>query len=228
MVLALILIHPYRAVKSIKARPRWLAAFLMLASVSILLAVVMHPGLVRDTIAHLPNSALEEEKQLVVRSLDDQLWVRCSFLPIRLLIGWSSFAMLLFYACWLFVGVERFRQKHFLSLVVHAEALMLAGKIVQYLMLLASTGTANLHTTSNPISVGWLLKPAGNLLATEFLNALTPFAFWYLVVLTVGVSAICSFGRFKAFLIVSVIWSLSIAFNLEMLSILSDTLHLQI
>ena len=107
-----ILLQPRRAAKEIKVKPQWIIPFILLAAVSMIVMLLQHDSVVHHTLTHLPASATAEDKVIVKQTLDENLVLRSGFLPVRLITGWATFALLLFYACkaWSTSEVVRFQQ----------------------------------------------------------------------------------------------------------------------
>lgn len=59
----------------------------------------------------------------------------------------------------------------------------------------------------------------------QLFDSLNVFSLWYLALLSIGVSELCSFSMKKSVSIVVCIWAFSIAANLVMLKFLQDTMN---
>jgi len=77
-----------------------------------------------------------------------------------------------------------------------------------------------------PFSVAALVHPRDDFPAIALLNSLNIFTLWYVVVVIVGVSVLTGFRPAKAFLVVFCVWSVSVLFNVAVLTFMRDGLHL--
>lgn len=183
-LLLLVLLYPRRAAESMKATPRWIIPFVILAGASVATALLQHPHIVRLTLDHLPASATVEDKLILEQSLNEGLAVRCAFLPIRLLIGWASFALILLYTCkaWSTSGTVRIRQVFCLE--VAAEGVMVLGQISS---LIYPNGD-NESFVRIPFGADMLLSLSHDVVLQMTWNSVNIFSIWYIVILTLGIS----------------------------------------
>ncbi len=220
-----ILFTPRRGAERLKTNPRWLIPFLVLAFVAVIITLVLHPYLVRLTLAHLPESATESAKAAVQVSLDGELAARCAFLPFRLLAGWGSFALVLFYSCKAWGRIQPVRFDQIFSLEIHAEGALLLGQLGALLM-------AGLHGSADAVAIPFgldtVVPESADFVLRTFLNAFNPFAVWYVLILISGVAVCCEFRRRKAALVVFSVWGLNLLFNIVGTYVLQETFHFRL
>ncbi len=199
--------------------------FILLSAAGVTIYILMHPFLVQATVAHLPSSATPEEREIVATTLRSELMLRCAFLPIRLLVGWSSFAVLLYALCRAFTPPKPIRFNRIFSLEVHAEATNLLAQLatLSYLIL-RSEGAPN-ATSLVPFSIAMIVRP-DTFTMFSLLNSLNFFTLLYIAFLTMGISIQSGFSRGKSLLIVFVTWSVSVLFNVGVLELMQDVMHL--
>ena len=215
--------HPIIGAQRIQSTPRWLTPFLILAGLLVVIAIAMHPYVVTSTLQKLPPTADKVQANEILRQ---EIFLRSAFLPFRFFIGWGSFSLLLFYFCMAFRPPEKVRFTQILALEVHAEftfvlaqAVMLASKVYIF----SSTG---IDRIGQVLSMAWILEPGSDFVYSTLIATLNIFTFWYLVLLAAGVSVLCGFRRFQAFLIVAAVWTVSAGINVGILKLLKDTMHL--
>ncbi|HEV8538388.1 MAG TPA: hypothetical protein VGR15_05620 [Bacteroidota bacterium] len=218
-LLLLALVQPQRAAGIIKSNPRWIVQFLILAVLSIILAVLAQPYVVHLTLDRLPSSATAEDKFIVQQALDGELYVRCAFLPIRLLIGWASFALLLFYACKGWRSKESVRFYHLWSLEVTAESVMVLAQAASLIYALTGGGSSFMRI---PFGLDMVFGPLADPVKRMALNSVNIFALGYLYLLTTGISVLYGQSKIKSFFPVLAVWSLSVMFNVGIVSLLRD------
>jgi hypothetical protein len=211
-------------IKNFQQKPRWLLFFLVLSGLSILMEVLIQPYWVQAVLNHLPQSVAEQDKLSVVQNLNQELFTRAAFLPIRLLIGWGLFGSFLYYICTFLSPQKTFRFVHIFSLEVHAESALILGKIAMFFRL-----------ATEPINIiSGLAIPFGctdfievkNYAAFTLLNSVNIFTFAYIAILSVGISMICEMSKVRAFITACIAWGIAILFNVGSIMALQDVFHL--
>ena len=162
-----------------------------------------HPARVEETIRDLPPGLTATDRAAIIADLDSRLPARVLVCPARLLLGWSSFALLLFVACRTVSPGMPLRYLQFLALEIHCESAGILGALAM------------------PFVRRLFGDPAGPLL-----NSLNIFTLWYVVLLAGGVSVLCATRPLKAALVVLLVWGSSLAFHTAVLRLLRDALHL--
>ena len=221
-LIALTLFNPLKGTEQLKHHPRWIVTFLILSVFGVVSFALMHPSLVQSTLQHLPASATNEDKQVVIESLNNELPAKLVFYPVRLFLGWSTFALLLLYISKAFGPMEPVRFNQIFSLEVHAEATSVIGQLV----------TAVITSVSDkgiPITPPFSLAALGqgqSFVIGSLLTSLNIFTLWYIIVLFTGIHVICRFNKAKSLGIVFMAWVLTVMFNLGTIQMLRDQLHL--
>ena len=220
------LFQPRQAAESIKARPRWLAQYIVLASVSVIITVLMHPHIVHLTLYHLPSSATVQDKFIAEQSLNQELGIRCAFLPVRLLIGWVTFALMLFYACKAWAVREAVRFFDVFSLEVLAESVLVIAQAAT-LINVAVTGGAT-SFVKVPLGIDMFFSSLPDATVQMTLNSINVFGVWYIVLLTIGISSLYGLSKVKSCITVLAVWCLAVIFNIGVVSLLRDALSLKL
>jgi predicted RND superfamily exporter protein len=109
------------------------------------------------------------------------------------------------------------------SLEIHTEATSVIANLAA--MVLAVTN-ANAGSVAVPFSLAGFIGGDQSFIVSSLLTSLNIFTLWQIVLLTIGVSIVCGFGKTKSTLIVLLVWSLSTMFNLGAMKLLQDQLHL--
>lgn len=225
--LALILFQPKRIAEAIKCKPRWVAQVLILAGLSVIISVLTHPFVVETALHHLPSSASDADKAALTRMFDDELGVRLAFLPIRLLLGWTTFALLLFYVCRTWRSPEAVRFSQLFSLVVSAESITILAQLTSFVGMQFITSELSFGFV-NPPSTLMIVGAPIDFITASFLNSINIFAVWNAVILIVGVRILYGFSTWKALVTIIVGWGVLTVSNLAVLALLRDTLRLRI
>lgn len=216
----LTLFKPRKAAEQIKASPRWLTTFLLLCAVSIATTAIMHPYVIRQTLAHLPPSATGSDKQAVVQSLNLEMPAMLWFLPVRLFMGWGSFSLVLFSAARAFELRKTVRFQQVLSLVVHTETLSAIAGVAALVVAVMDKGNPLLTA---PFS---LAAPGETFLAKSLLGYVSLFTIWQVWIQIIGISILCGFGTRRSIVVVLMVWTLTIVFNISVLQLMVDRFHL--
>ncbi|MBM2841497.1 MAG: hypothetical protein HW412_2025 [Bacteroidetes bacterium] len=209
----------------LKSNPRWLGAFIVLTIVSATCYGLIHTYLVQSTLAHLPPTATNVDKQMVANSLNQELPVKLAFFPIRVFIGWAAFSLTLFYLCKAFTPRDPIRFSQIFSLEVHSEATSVIASLVVAVLTL-SNPTMNTGPASMPLSILNFTDQDQSFILKTLLSSLNVFALWQILILSVGASVFCEYGKIKSALIVVLAWAFSILFNVATLKLVQDELHL--
>ncbi len=221
-LMLLILFTPRKATEQIKASPRWLTTFLTLVVVSIVTTAIIHPYVVQEALAHLPSSATMGDKQRAIQFLGDEMTTTLTFLPVRLLVGWASFSLVMFIIARAFEPAETIRFQHVLALIVHTETVSVLAGVATVLLILTHTNAGH---TGIPLGLS-LFITGQSFIVKSLLNELNVFTLWQLAIQIVGISILCGFGKVRAVTVVVLVWMLSVFFNLGVIRLLIDRFHL--
>jgi hypothetical protein len=216
------LLAPQRGTAELTATPRWGSAFLLLALTSVALRWIAQPFIVQSTLAHLPPSVTEADKQVVIDNLMMELPATLGFLPIRLLIGWGAFAVVVFFVTRALAPLNKVRFRQIFSLEVHAEATSVIAHAASVVAMVLSP-KATIQTT--PFSLAQVVN-GGSFVVDSLLTSLNIFTLWQVVILTIGLSSISGFRKGKSAVIVLLVWTLSSLFTLGALKLLQDQMRL--
>jgi len=218
---------PATVAAEMRNRPRWLMAFVILASVTVATRMVLHPMEAQQTLAELPPSATPADRGSIGDFLDASLPVRIGFLPFRLLAGWSATALLLFVIVKVFRPVHPMRFVHMLALEIHSESANVIGLLIRGACVLAGVVT---HTVpeGSPVSALTFTGGADDFIVRALLTSINLHTLWYIWVVGSGVTVICGFRKRKALFFTAVMWSVASGFNLAIIQVLRNVLHLKL
>ncbi|HTK81213.1 MAG TPA: YIP1 family protein [Bacteroidota bacterium] len=220
-----ILIRPRSAAEMIKQRPQWVWQFVILALVSVSLAILLHPHVVNMTLDRLPASATVQDRMEVGRMMNQDLATKSAFLPMRMLIGWSAFALMLLFACKTWRTFEPVRWYQVFSLEIAAETTLVLGQVAA--LVYASLNQA-LAFVRIPFGVDQIMPPSADTLVLMALNSVNVFSLWYIVMLAIGVRTLYGISMMKSLITVVAVWSISQIVNVSILWFLRDAFHFQL
>jgi len=211
-LILLTLFRPRVAVGEFASRPRWLAAFVMLSVLSIVVSAFVYPQSVREMLTHLPSSATEADKQVLLQSLMGELPARLAFLPFRLFLGWGSFSLALLIVAKAFEPKEMVRFQQIFGLVVHTETISLFARVA-----------ALIDVT--PPGLAGIIGGDRSFVVESLLRQLNVFTVWQIAVQIVVISILCGFGGVRSLVVVLLVWILFLSFNAGVARLLLDQFH---
>jgi len=211
-----IYIAPRRVFLSLKQKPNWFFPFIVLSIVAVLIEWFSFPYVLKLTIANLPSNATQQHIQEAAAHLYGQRLINAAFVPIKLLFGWSLFALVLYYVCLMFKPSEQTHFRHIFAIVIFAEMILMGGKILSFTIALAK-GVDHVNTISelNNLFGLDLLFPGvtANLPLFTFVSSINIFSLWYLTVLTLGISVMSGFSKVKSGILATGVWLISLGFG---------------
>jgi hypothetical protein len=205
--------------------PSWIRMFILLSIVSIGIMALSYAARTQQTTALLPPTATFQERLDAEQVLHDEEITRCAFLPVRLFIGWISFALVLYYTCVAFSPLKKTRLKQIVSLEVYGESILVLGSIVSAASVLFAVQRPKGIVTM-PLSAAMLVD-ADNGVMQLFLNSINVFQLLYIIFLIYGVRKITDFGKIKSSFIVLVVWGMCIFNNMAMIKFVQERMRLQ-
>lgn len=215
-ILANIIGKPSAAFRTLKDQPDGFKAFIIIALVSIGIAwavlpfsqqiKMLEPGL--DT-PHI------EQNQTTVESLN---FLTLLFTPFLLLIKCLVSAGILYFGSQFLGSQQALKFKQKFAVVVHAELILVLSNLINTVLLL---GFKDIRDVQTPIDLQMIPglhllfgdHPLGDLKLT-LLSQMTPFAIWYLIVLSVGVAIVADLKRKRVEWLVVLVWLVDIGFRI--------------
>ncbi len=223
-----IYIAPKRVFLSLKENPQWFLPFLILSIIALIIEWFSFPYVLKVTIANLPPNAAQQHIQDAASYLHGQRAINAAFIPIKLMAGWSLFALVLYYVCLVFKPIEQIRFRHVFAVVVFSEMTPVVGKIFSLVAALVK-GIEHVNTVSelNNLYGLDLLFPGAtaNLPLFTLICNMNPFSLWYLMVLTIGVSVVTGFGKIKSAIVVVCVWLLALGFGAAVVQLVQEGLR---
>ena len=188
---------PVRRGDSLRSRPRWVVRFAVLAGLYVILGLAGSAGRTALTERWLPPAATAEARDAAGEALLGGMGIRSLFLPVRLLAGWSTFALLLYYACRIWNAREGYRFAQILAAEVYAEGAVFAGAVTAFAAVLLGRGGPAVPWI--PLGLDMVVT-AEDFTGRYALNSFNVFSAAYVVLLSVSVSAMIGLARTKAFI----------------------------
>ncbi len=223
-ILASMFVNPRDAVERIRRKPVWLVAFAALALLSVAAMISVHPVTVRLALAQIPPTATAADKLDLAKRFDDELFVRSMFLPVRLIVGWYSTALVLFFLSRLWTIREAARFSHILSLEIHSEAFNVLGQLAAAVFPRA----AHSAVLAVPLGLDPAAGSAHGSLGFMVLNSVNVFSVLYITFVGFGLSTLFQWHNLKGFISSLIAWCSTTTFNITMIYLLKENLHLNV
>jgi hypothetical protein len=210
----------------LKKRPRWAASFLLLLTGSVLITLFAYSQLIDQVLEFLPPGATAGDKQIVSSQLHHEAFLRMAFLPVRILLGCTSFALFLYYLCRSVSSLVQFRYGQMFAVVVAAELILLAGKGLGTLAALWGLATPDILSALLPSVILSHTTEASTLFTHILSNHLHVFTLWYAVALSCALHVICEFRWIKAGIVAVLAVGAWVALDVAILLIVRDAFQL--
>lgn len=214
-IFANIIGKPSAAFRALKDQPNGFKAFIIIAVVSmgIAWAVLPFSQQIKMLESGLDTPHIEQNQTTVERlSLLTLL-----FTPFLLLIKCLISAGILYFGSQFLGSQQVLKFKSMFALVVHAELILVLSHLTNAVLLLGFKDISDIQTPIDLQMIPGLHllfgdHPLGALKLT-LLSQMTPFALWYLIVLSVGVAIIADLKRKRVEWLVVLVWLVDIGFR---------------
>jgi len=217
-----VLATPTDVFASLKERPRWVVAFVVITVASIAIAWLMIPFSQQIALVALSGRLSGERLHQVLSMAGRFSYIGLAEVPFTLIIKWAVVAAILFLLCYLLEAPNELKYRKFFAVVVFSEVILLFMSVVNILILYLK-GAGNVQSVADlaPVDVyaglGFLVKANGkNLPLYSLLSNINVFAIWYIITLTVGVSVLTGYRKLKSAGIVTAVWFLGVVLQVVM------------
>jgi hypothetical protein len=205
-------LRPARYAESLRERPRWVASFVVVCVLYIVLGLASAGSRASLTAGHLPPAATPAARDATKEMLDGAIVVRSLFLPVRLFAGWSLFALALLYACRAWKSRSGLRFVQVFAAVVYSEIAPLLGAVAALLV----AGSSGADAAQSPPWVPGgldLLIATHDFTARYALNSVNVFSLAYIALLTVTLSGATGLSRAKSAVSALFAWAAALFVN---------------
>jgi hypothetical protein len=186
----------------------------------------MQPFIIQSLLHHLPSSVTEQDKIDLLLMFDKEMFVRVIFVPVKLLIGWSAFTLLLYYLMLTIVPQRRFSFVYLFAIEVRAEIILVLAKLGMLLRMMIDNQSWS-YRFEIPLSCAAFI-PVNDYSFFTFLNSINIFTAGYITVISLGISFLYSISKTRAVFIAFLAWGLSSLANVSLIKLLQDQLHLNL
>jgi hypothetical protein len=211
-------ISPTKYFEELNEQPKWLAVFIIIALLSIVEAYLLLPFKQEVLLSSLSEKVGVERAQETLSVANQFVLIGLLFIPIPLAIKLVAITTIIFYSAILF-NAQNPNFKKLFTVTVHAEVIFLLMGIANIIGL-EFNGVNSLRNHSiwqTIVGLDDVFKDSPpNIYLSTILNSFNLFSIWYLVVLTIGVSVSSRLERWKSSIMVSLLWTLGISFQIAL------------
>ena len=219
---------PTEVFHNIKASPKWLSAFCIIAIISIICGYFILPFSQRIMIETLSSKMDTEQVQKAISLSERFKYIGLLFVPLILLIKWLFLTLFLYFSA-ILLNAQEINFKTVFTVVVYSECIVLLMGIIN-LFLLYVKGVDSINNMIDlQVIVGldyFLTDKPHNIPFFTFLNSFNVFSVWYVATLAIGVSVVTSFSKLKSAILVSSIWLLGVGSQVALAMFSANMQHM--
>jgi hypothetical protein len=203
-----LIFRPARVFKRLKDHPSWVMSFVALAIVSALLEWFSFGTALRTAVDGLPQRATPEMIQDAVANLEGRRFINLLLSPLKLWAIIAIFSYVVYLVCSVSKSVSLPHWKHFFAVVVWSYWVVIVGEV---LSLVARIAFGHLSQNAGlafpePLGLGMIKISSSDPGVLYLLNSVNVFSLWFLLLVSLGVSVLCSFSRVKGILAAVFVW----------------------
>lgn len=220
-------IAPSRFFSQLKDHHSWVMCFAALAVIGMGLDWLSFGAALQTSLTQLPQRATPEMLQDAGTHLEGRRFINTLFVPIKLGVAIAVFSYVLYFVCSISKPVALPGLKHFLAVVVWSNWIMMIEKAFA-LVVRSSIGPVNSNAGlafGQPLGLGIVNLSSSDPGLLYALNALNVFSVWYLLLVSVGISILCGFGRLKAALRTTPVWLFGILLSAALIRLALAGVH---
>jgi len=216
--------RPAEATRRIRERPLLWPAFSLSSIAGILALVLRWPAVLDAVIRHLPSTAGVEDQEWIRSVLFQDLFLRCTLVPLTTGIKVAGLSSLLFLLARFSPSLQLPRFRVLAVLVTHVMLLQATGEILTHLAGWDTFGTSS----PGPPGVAWLVSLPHNYISVSLIRSLNVLTLWYCTALAVGLRVLFRGATLRSCLIAVVAWIVAVLANLWLIRLMHDALHLRV
>jgi len=203
-----LLIAPSAFCRRLKDQPSWVMSFAALAVIGMALEWFSFGAALQTSVTRLPQRATPEMVQDAVLYLEGRRFINVAFVPIKLGVAIAVFSYALYLVCSVSKPVSLPGWKHFLAVVVWSNWIPMVEKALSLVMrsVIGPVYPNGGLAFSQPLGLGIMNFSSSDPGLLYALNAVNVFSVWYLFLVSLGISILCGFSRFKGILSATSVW----------------------
>ena len=218
-ILANIIGKPSAAFRVLKDQPDWFKAFIIIALVSIGTAWAVVPF--SQQVGHAkmlesgPDAPHIEQNQTTMERLS---FLPLLFTPFSLFLKCLVSAGILYFGSQFLGSQQALKFKSMFAVTVHTELILVLSHFINAALLLSFKDISDVQKPIDLQMVPGLHLLFGDhplgVLKLTLLSQVTPFAIWYLIVLSLGVAIVADLKRKRVEWLVVLVWLVDIGFRI--------------
>ncbi|MEK6571751.1 MAG: hypothetical protein AABZ61_10310 [Bacteroidota bacterium] len=203
-----VVIAPSRLFSDLRRQPSWLVTFAAITVVSMVVEWFSFRFALEGTVSRLPQRATEEMMQDAIRYLEGRRVINVALVPLKVGVPMAVFSFVIYLVCSVSKPVSLPHWRHFLAVVVWAGWTPTVGKVVALLtrFLAGAPSPASGSAIPQTLGLGMVQLTSKDPGLLYILNGLNIFSIWYILLVSLGVSILCSITRRKGIAIVASVW----------------------
>ena len=218
-ILANIIGKPSAAFRMLQDQPDWFKAFIIIALVSIGTAWAVLPFSQQVGHAKMLESGLDaphiEQNQTTMERLS---FLPLLFTPFSLFLKCLVSAGILYFGSQFLGSQQALKFKSMFAVTVHTELILVLSHLINAALLLSFKDVGEVQKPIDLQMIPGLHLLFGNhplgTLKLTLLSQVTPFAIWYLIVLSLGVAIVADLKRKRVEWLVVLVWLVDIGFRI--------------
>jgi hypothetical protein len=194
-------------------------SFAALAVVGMTLEWFSFGAALKTSLSQLPQRATPEMVQDALIYLEGRRFINVAFSPIKLGVAIAVFSCVLYLVCSVSRPVSLPGWKHFLSVVVWSNWVLMIEKALSVTTRLV-IGPLNSNAGlafSQPLGLGMIKLSSSDPALLYALNSVNVFSVWYLLLVSLGISILCGFSHLKGMLNAVSVWLFGILVSAALL-----------
>ena len=221
------ILRPRRLAARIKQRPRWLVPLLILCAAHVAIFELSVPSYVESVLRQLPDSATQQDRDIVVQHFEEESIVQSALVPIRVTVGCLLDALALWFVISALSPPVRARYSQVFSCIIYADFLLLGSRIALYVGMAVGGGYTKSALLQNPLSLAALV-PGGEYWVRHLLNQIDPFFVWYVILVAMLISGLTQMRWRRTFAAVAAVNIAWLVTDASIVNFLMSAMHLQL
>jgi hypothetical protein len=203
---------PTEAFQTIKDKPKWLLAFVVIVVVYAVCGFYLLPYSQKITIETLSAKLSDDQVQQAISLSERFRYVGLLLVPLPLFVKWLFVSAFLYFGA-VIMNAQPLPFKTVFAVAVYAELILVLMSIFN-MLLLQLKGVEAVHTVTDLQAVVgldcFLTDKLHHITLFALLSNFNVFSIWYIVTLSIGISIIGSLAKWKSVVLVCTVWLLGV------------------
>ena len=210
-----LLIMPGKVFERLKQNPKWFAVGCVILFLTVVLVLLQVPFANRLALQEISGSLTKDEIAEVGQTLENARYLSALAAAAGMMAKWLL-ATAFLYAFSVILDVHDLQFRRLFATVVHGEIALVLMAVMNTLLLYLKGPTAVKSPTDLYVVPGLdhlVSHATANVPLFILLNGINPFAIWYIVIVSIGVSVMTGLRRVTSGIIVTLLWLAGLGFQ---------------